>query len=374
MEQEKLSQFCYAGLNNLSGDLDYFLKTSVITHVNVVAYKINTGNQTPTPFLTFLLFKNTQDVMNIPIIYLRQNYNEPSSRVSQYLQKELINLMNSQNYNRASCEGIVYNGFFVSNNEVYVFYDISHIEWTPYDSLVKRDHLWLALVDEIVNTGAICNMQIDPKLTIFFLEHPFFGFLEDNKGNEVEAPIVAYRGKRAQELNFTFVFGVSTSDKNSMFGPYYYFTDYCNAIKQGGCSEPSDDPLGEVVNISKTKKPNKGGIIRFAVFMNKTMIIDNSLDIETDQSSTKQARITDASLNTTYENLTIRISDHDGTWATKYDSVFVGKVLLDNGQPFNGSPIFVVKTYEQQHSLSYHLIDHKSLNDQLERKNNYYIM
>ena len=137
MEKEKLSQFCYAGLNNLSGDLDYFLKTSLITHVNLVAYKINTGNQIPTPFLTFLLFKNKQDVMNIPIIYLLEDNNVSSSRASQYVQKELINLLNSQNYNRASCEGIVYNGFFINNNEIYVFYDISHIEWTPYDSLVK---------------------------------------------------------------------------------------------------------------------------------------------------------------------------------------------------------------------------------------------
>ncbi len=342
------ANYRYEGLNNLLTDIDYFLSTSDIDKVNVIAYKVNTSNQTPTPFLTFLLLKNARDVMNLPVIFLLEDCCENTSSLAEYVQKELINLLNSQNYNRASCEGIEFNGFFINNNEIYMVYDLSHIEWGSYDSLVKRDQLWFALADEIINTGTICNMEIDAKATIFFLETPSFGFLVDDKCNKLEAPIAAYRCKPAHKLNFTFVFGVSPSDKDNMFGPYYYFTDYRNAINQ----RVSEDAQG---------KPLKSGVIRFALFMNKTMIVDNLIDNEADWSSTKRARLTDDSLNANYEKSTIRISDHDGNWAINYDSLFVGRVLLDNGKELQGLPMFVVKNYEQQQPLTYHLIDNASL-------------
>jgi hypothetical protein len=352
------TNYQYEGLNNLLTDVDYFLSTTEIDKVNVIAYNVNTSNQTPTPFLTFLLFKNHLDVMNIPVIFLLEDYYDKTARLAQYVQKELINLLNSQNYNHASCEGIEFNGIFINNNEIYMVYDLSHIEWSTYDSLVKRDHLWFALADEIINTGTICNMEIDAKATIFFLETPSFGFLVDAAGAKLEAPIAAYICKPAHKLNFTFVFGVSPSDKDNMFGPYYYFTDYRNAINQ----QVTDDG---------SSKSFKTGIIRFALFMNKTMIVDNLIDNEPDWSSTKRSRLTDDSLNANYENSTIRISDHDGNWATNYDSLFVGRVLLDNGKELQGLPMFVVKNYEQQQPLSYHLIDNKSLDERLDE---YHIM
>ena len=101
------------------------------------------------------------------------------------------------------------------------------------------------------------------------------------------------------------------------------------------------------------------------------MIIDNLSDNEPDWSSTKCSRLTDASLNINYENSTIRITDHDGNWTSTYDSVFAGRVMLDNGKELEGLPIFVVKKYEQQQPLSYHLIDSKHLN---ERTNEPHIM
>ena len=348
----------YEGLTNLLTDIDCFLSTTEIDKVNVIAYKKNTSNQTPIPFLTFLLFKNAHDIMNLPVIFLLEDYYDKTARLAQYVQKELIHLMNSQNYNRASCEGIKFNGFFINNNEIYMVYDLSHIEWSTYDSLVRRDHLWFALADEIINTGTICNMEIDTKATIFFLETPSFGFLVDDTGNKLEAPIAAYTCKPSHKLNFTYVFGLSPADKQNMFGPYYYFTDYLNAINQ----RPSEDA---------NEKPSKCGVIRFALFMNKTLIVENLLDNEPDGSTTKRSRLTDDSLNAHYENSTIRISDHDGNWATNYDSLFVGRVILDNGKELEGHPIFVVKNYEQQQSLSYHLIDTAHLK---ERQNEYHIM
>ena len=61
--------------------------------------------------------------------------------------------------------------------------------------------------------------------------------------------------------------------------------------------------------------------------------------------------------NNLYENLTLRITDYDGNWAKNYDSVYIGDIELDNGEKMKNTPIYVVKKYEQQISLSYHFIN-----------------
>jgi hypothetical protein len=86
-------------------------------------------------------------------------------------------------------------------------------------------------------------------------------------------------------------------------------------------------------------------------------VIENFPNDEIDSSVTKRERISDVNLDKNMEILTMRISDHDGKWAENYDSVFLGKIELDNGAYLKNTPIYVVKTYEQQIPLSYHFID-----------------
>jgi hypothetical protein len=60
------------------------------------------------------------------------------------------------------------------------------------------------------------------------------------------------------------------------------------------------------------------------------------------------------------ERLTMRITDYDGNWSKEnYNSVYLGKLELDNGTIFDKS-IIVLKDFEQQNPLSYHYIDKKS--------------
>ena len=74
------------------------------------------------------------------------------------------------------------------------------------------------------------------------------------------------------------------------------------------------------------------------------------------------------------EILTMRISDHDGKWADNYDSVFLSKTELDNGAYLKNTPIMVLKEYEQQIPLSYHLIDKKYLKEKYDADGDYLIM
>ncbi len=89
---------------------------------------------------------------------------------------------------------------------------------------------------------------------------------------------------------------------------------------------------------------------------------------------TKKERLDDTDLDKNMEILTMRISDHDGKWAENYDSTFLGKIELDNGEYLKNTPIYVLKEYEQQIPLSYHFIDKRYLKDLYDENNDYLIM
>jgi hypothetical protein len=132
---------------------------------------------------------------------------------------------------------------------------------------------------------------------------------------------------------------VTKPDNNLLFGPYYYFTDFKNSIKQ----------------FTEENMSTKGGIVRFALFLCITKVILNNVTDSVDESNIKRELINKE--NNLYENLTLRITDYDGKWAKNFDSVYVGKIELDNGEKLSNNPIYVVKNYEQQIPLSYHFID-----------------
>ena len=75
-----------------------------------------------------------------------------------------------------------------------------------------------------------------------------------------------------------------------------------------------------------------------------------------------------------FEVLTMKISDHDGKWSEYYDSVFLGKIELDNGFYFKNAPIIVLKDYHQQIPLSYHYIDKKSLSATFNANDVYFVL
>ena len=116
----------------------------------------------------------------------------------------------------------------------------------------------------------------------------------------------------------------------------------------------------------------KGGIIRFALFTGLMKVKLNSLDDSIDESLIKRELIQNISDN--YENLTLRITDYDGKWAEKHDSVYIGNLELDNGEKMKETSVYVVKTYEQQVPLTYHYIDTNLLDDTFISNKNYTIL
>jgi hypothetical protein len=79
---------------------------------------------------------------------------------------------------------------------------------------------------------------------------------------------------------------------------------------------------------------------------------------EIDNSEIKKQRLNDGSLNRTKEILTLRISDHDGQWTHKYDSVYLSNLELEDGSHLDILPTIVLKNYDQQIPLSFSYLTH----------------
>jgi hypothetical protein len=225
-----------------------------------------------------------------------------------------------------------------------LFFDLTENKVNLYD-IYSNSSLWFGLINEIVNHKNICNIKISESVSNFFQENQDFCFLIDDKDCIYELPMVSFISTTEKKLNFTYTFGQTKEDKNQILGPYFYFKDYYTAFEEAG---------------SLIKDNMKMGLVRFAIFTGNVKYIENYPNDQVDESEIKKQRLQDPNLDQNIERLTMRISDHDGKWAYKYDSVYLGNVELDDGSYLN-KQIIVVKEYDQEISLSYHYINKNTL-------------
>ena len=323
--------YYYKGLDKLENNcekFDYILKCTGITNFYICGYKIN--NNELYPFLNFL-FKNDQDnnMLLFPSIKMEGSYQTIIDKIKKLLYSVFLNIDLDDKYE--------YNGYYYYENNIYLFFDLTNCK-ISINNTYKKSVIWSVLVDEIINIKYVCDIQFESNIYDFFTKNIDFVFLKDKNNKNYEIPSVVYIGREESKLNFTYIFGAQKQDHNSMFGNYYYFTNFKNAIKQIGCSND-----------------NKGGIVKFALFTGLTKVILNNVKDSIDESFFKKYLINN--LNNLFDNLTLRITDYDGNWANNYDSLYIGELELDNGEKLSDVPIYVVKNYEQQISLSYHFID-----------------
>jgi hypothetical protein len=199
----------------------------------------------------------------------------------------------------------------------------------------------LILIDEILNKKCICDLPINNDVSYFFIMNNNFCFLVDKNDNNYEIPLVSYVGKPENKLSFTFIFGESKNNKNGILGPFYYFTDFSTARN---CA------ISSSVN-------NKCGVVRFATFAGNTKYFENHQNNIIDNSLIKLQRL--QSENANIEQLTMRLSDHDGKWAENYESAYLGFVELDNGVILD-KPLLALRDYNQQIPLSWYFITNKN--------------
>jgi hypothetical protein len=301
-------------------------------------------------------------------------FNNNTEYILNYTKLYLYNLFLLNKFDDFN-DSIECTGFFNENHSLFLFVDVTKCKLNIHD-IYNENNLWFVLVDEMVNKKNMCNIVIDDFVNKFFVENHDFCLLLDKKREAYEIPIVGYVGKQEDKLAFTHVFGIPTKEKDAIMGPYYYFTNFNNAVKDG-CWSSDGKPVvkkGVLLTNNEYGRYKKGGIVRFALFTGITKYIENYPTDKIDESSTKKQRIHDKELNNQYEQLTMRISDHDGKWTEKADSCYLGDIELDNGTFLENTPMIVLKEYNQQISLSYHYIHSLYWKEKFDKNHSYTIM
>lgn len=353
----------YDFLSLLNKDPKMFNSTDEYSDILLCAYSIDSSSKYP--FLKYLLANSGYNTLLLPRVPIFNSFNKNNLiSYSIVFLSGLIIIDDFEEFNKC----IDFNGFYEFENKLYLFFDITKCDVNINETYLNSN-LRFGLIDEITNSMNICHIPIDYETTKFFVLNESCNYLQDKNGNSIEIPIVAYVGKSTeQKLSFTLTFGETSKDKSGLLGPYYYFTSFNNSIRQGGWS-PNFKPenrFNSLVTDTEYGRYIKGGIIRFALFTGKTKYVENYPNDRYDDSLIKRERLEDDTLNEKYERLLFRISDHDGLWSNNFDSVYLGKIELDDGSFFEDGPLIVIKEYHQQVPLTYHYIDKNKLG-------NYYV-
>ena len=240
-------------------------------------------------------------------------------------------------------------GFIQSDNTIFVFYDLSSVDEystipraeQQWLKLIKQSsNLWWVLIDEICNHRKSLNFPIHKSVTSLFYRNPILIYLKQKTKN-IDIPIVGYYGNYYKFLPIIASLGQKpTTWPDLEFGPYFYFTSYTGAFRYAGWTPNyKQRKVYDKEIADEDGKLLKGGIIRFALFMEKTHVL---LDMK---------------------NSKISKYMHKNEWTKHYNSLYLGRVPRINGSVWHMNPRYVVKTFDQQLPLSLHLVDMDSLKD-----------
>jgi len=301
----------YPGSDKLTNTIDDVLQKKRIDKIYICCYHVNTEGQMP--FLEYLLHKSSGDRLTFPTIDITiQDRVHAIYATSVYLHDNLMNALPE------STRSVIFKGFRLFRDELYIFYHSTRREFT--------NNFEFCLIDEIMNTFLVYRYHIDATVTRLFLNDYSLLFLTNNCGVCYETPVAGYITCEPSRINYLYIFGPSKGSGNEIFGEYYYFTT--DSISESGY-----------------------GSVKFALFIGKCLVKQNLIDDPRDTSATRKYIADNNLFSCKRDYLTYRITDYDGTWTDNYDSVYLGHLELDDGMIWNKNMI-VVKEYHQFTRLS----------------------
>ena len=363
----------YNALDSLDTDIDEYMSENRVSKIEICGFEID--NSGISPFIKYLFEKDMlTNILEFPSESLNYDTLKSESLII-YTKTKLFNLLQLPNYDNYDAK-LKFKGFMVLDGIIKIFFDLTECK-IQLNDIFATNSMWFCLLDEIINYQSILHFNIDENVSSFFKNNMDFCFLYDTNNVRYEVPSVYYSGKNSSMmLNFTHMFGVSASNKNSILGPYFYFTDFQNAVREGCWTKDNRPEIkhGKTVTDNEDGRYINGGLVRFAIFLGKMKKIENFQRDANDMSDIKQERLKDELLNQTIEILTMRISDHDGIWSEKYESAYIGHTELDNGEYLENTPVIVVKNYNQQIPLSYHYINKSTLTKKYDINHRYLIL
>lgn len=310
--------------------------------VNICAYKVIKNEKNVFP-MYLMLYNRELSEYCFPIV---NNYKYSIKNILIYIAHYLYNLIidniNSDEYSNKKIidlenfkKNITVNGYRNFNNNLYLFIDLTNIKMNTYHTYSNFTFDW-GLFTDFTNRKKIYDEPINENNCLFVTNNVELFFIRDDNNKLYEQPHSAYIETEKEFANYIFNFGPTKSSKERDLGACYYFKNY-----------------------EKIKKNQ--ALVRFAIFYGKTVVKQNFPNDIIDESQIKKdklalySKIENPFINNIYEleKSSIRISDHDGIWQNKFDSVIIGELELDNGKNFIGHSTIGIKSNIQFFSLSY---------------------
>ena len=334
----------YLGLQ----DIDINLNNINSSTNNCIIYKIVLNGLRP--FIVFLLEKKN-NILTFPSIQttkkrtptLPNNINE---QYSNYTYKGLKEVDNNQHLLFSIESNNIKLPILVENNNKYQWVSI-------YDILNNKKNFLTDISNNVIN---------------FFEKNIDFTYLTDNMNILIEHPITSYIGDYYTKINIMSILGVLRSEPYNSFGGYYYSNDIDKA-KQTATETIDKKPIvihDKNITYKDTSIYTKGGILKLISFVKNTKVV---LNLENDKSDTSELSLQLENENL-YDKKTRKIRDISGNWTTKYDSVIVPRIKIDNKIM---DPLFVFKYNKQTipFQYSYVLTDKVILNKKINIQQSY---
>jgi hypothetical protein len=326
--------YYYYPIENLNKDFSKIKKGSII---HICLYSVTLSDYKP--FIQYLLFKHsTSDkLLTFPFFTFK------GIDLENQCHKKIKSITH---------EDYEIRGLVSKKNDVFVIASLPDNSCS-LQHLTKKSKWWFALLHEIVNERKILYFPIHESVTNLFYYNPDLLYILDENNLPYEAPLGLYNGQHANKTNFIATFGISKYSPMASMGPYYYFATYDLACKFGSWTNSFkplvlDDILLTDNDFGRYKQ---GGLVRFAIFTGKVLVLLNR-DWDPKDKSPLSSHRDDK------EKKLLRV---DGSWTKNYDSTCVSEITYSDGSKNQNGAKYCVKNYYQQVPLSYHFLDKKSV-------------
>jgi len=329
--------------------LKYKKKRAHICVYNIVNENVN-------PLLLYLLYKyQKSSIISFPNFIVENDMLEEATKI----------------FNNITNTIIEPDGYLIYDDEIYIFFNLKIIH-KMQDFYESKNELWWTTIDEICNSKKVINFDVHRSVSDMFLNNVQFIYLLNDKNESYLIPRIGYYGCYYKIMSYIGLLGVQQST-HAPYGNFFYFNTFKRSIKYGGWSFVGTEKYNKkYIKLDKHNRYDKGGIVRFAVFLhNSKMFLNHPKDNNTEYNELNKDKI--------YDEFP-KLVDLTGKWAENNDSAYVGilDLIKKNGEKKvfhkNIKEQYIIKDIDNYMCLSSHIIDKNSLGNVWDYNDEYKIL
>ena len=198
--------------------------------------------------------------------------------------------------------------------------------------------LWWTLMDEICNSRKVINFPIHHSVYMTFFRNPSLIYVKSGN-NRVPIPKVGYYGNYYKFIPIVAAIGSQNSLRGQLSkSNLFYFSTFRKAIRYAAWSPLYQERIAYNKKVTDIDgRYDKGGIVRFAIFMDKPFV----------------------PIDSPYEVIG-KYLQKDKSWEKDYSSMYIGSIDYD-GEKLDILPEYILTDTNQYVSLSYHMVDMDSV-------------